>query len=140
MIFAGALAPGLFLQPIASSQAIANDPVGRLAARNTNSVAGPNAGTDAALRTRVAGLARGSPDDSKLSAQFAELVSRDLPPPHRAGRVCSMAIDDTTSMSASRYAHQRPGQERTRHFAAPRSSDSRATACVLPESSFSDAA
>ena len=40
---------------------------------------GPTAGTEAALRRLVAGLASGSPDYDKLSPQFAEVVRRDLP-------------------------------------------------------------
>jgi hypothetical protein len=39
----------------------------------------PTAGTEAALRSLVAGLARGAPDYDKLSPQFAEIVRRDLP-------------------------------------------------------------
>jgi hypothetical protein len=39
----------------------------------------PAAGTEAALRRLVAGLARGSPEYDKLSPQFAEIVRRDLP-------------------------------------------------------------
>jgi hypothetical protein len=39
----------------------------------------PAAGTDAALRRLVAGLASGSPDYDKLSPGFAEIVRRDLP-------------------------------------------------------------
>jgi hypothetical protein len=39
----------------------------------------PAAGTEAILRTLVAGLASGSPDYDKLSPQFAEVVRRDLP-------------------------------------------------------------
>jgi hypothetical protein len=39
----------------------------------------PAAGTEAALRRLVAGLASGSPDYDKLSAGFAEVVRRDLP-------------------------------------------------------------
>lgn len=42
----------------------------------------PTAGTEAALRGLVAGLASGSPDYSKLSPQFAEVVRRDLPMTH----------------------------------------------------------
>src|SRR3982751_2021934 len=37
------------------------------------------AGTEAALRGLVAGLASGSPDYGKLSPQFAQVVRRDLP-------------------------------------------------------------
>jgi DNA-binding CsgD family transcriptional regulator len=43
----------------------------------------PTAGTEAALRSLVAGLASGSPDYDKLSPQFAEVVRRDLPMTHR---------------------------------------------------------
>ncbi|WP_294013457.1 hypothetical protein, partial [Sphingomonas sp.] len=43
---------------------------------------GPTAGTEAALRRLVAGLASGSPDYAKLSPQFAEVVRRDLPMTH----------------------------------------------------------
>jgi DNA-binding CsgD family transcriptional regulator len=39
----------------------------------------PSAGTEAALRRLIAGLASGSPDYDKLSPQFAEIVRRDLP-------------------------------------------------------------
>jgi DNA-binding CsgD family transcriptional regulator len=40
------------------------------------------AGTEAALRRLVAGLASGSPDYGKLSPQFAQVVRRDLPMTH----------------------------------------------------------
>ena len=39
----------------------------------------PTAGTEAALRSLVAGLASGSPDYAKPSPRFAEVVRRDLP-------------------------------------------------------------
>jgi hypothetical protein len=39
----------------------------------------PAAGTEAALRRLVAGLASGSPDYGTLSPGFAEVVRRDLP-------------------------------------------------------------
>lgn len=42
----------------------------------------PTAGTEAALRRLVAGLASGSPDYDKLSPQFAEVVRKDLPMTH----------------------------------------------------------
>ena len=42
----------------------------------------PTAGTEAALRTLVAGLASGSPDFDKLAPPFAEVVRRDLPMTH----------------------------------------------------------
>jgi hypothetical protein len=42
----------------------------------------PTPGTEAALRSLVAGLASGSPDYNKLSPQFAEIVRHDLPMTH----------------------------------------------------------
>ncbi len=42
----------------------------------------PTAGTEAALRRLVAGLASGSPDYDKLSPRFAEVVRGDLPMTH----------------------------------------------------------
>jgi DNA-binding CsgD family transcriptional regulator len=42
----------------------------------------PTAGTEAALRRLVAGLASGSPDYDKLAPRFAEVVRRDLPMTH----------------------------------------------------------
>jgi DNA-binding CsgD family transcriptional regulator len=42
----------------------------------------PSAGTEAALRGLVAGLASGSPDYDKLSPQFGGVVRRDLPMTH----------------------------------------------------------
>lgn len=42
----------------------------------------PTPGTEAALRSLVAGLASGSPYYDKLSPQFAEVVRRDLPMTH----------------------------------------------------------
>jgi DNA-binding CsgD family transcriptional regulator len=53
-------------------------PVTRSAAAN----AGPTAGTEAALRGLVAGLASGSPDYARLSPSFADIVRRDLPMTH----------------------------------------------------------
>lgn len=51
-------------------------------AQPTASSSVPNAGTEAALRSLVAGLASGSPDYAKLSPPFAEVVRRDLPRTH----------------------------------------------------------
>lgn len=48
----------------------------------TSQAGAANAGTEAALRTLVAGLANGSPTYEKLSPQFAEVVRRDLPMTH----------------------------------------------------------
>ena len=39
----------------------------------------PNAGTEAAVRSLVAGVTSGSPDYDKLAPPFAEIVRRDLP-------------------------------------------------------------
>jgi DNA-binding CsgD family transcriptional regulator len=54
-------------------------PVGTSGERISTPGSGPTAGTEAALRRLVAGLASGSPDYDKLSPQFAEIVRRDLP-------------------------------------------------------------
>jgi len=43
---------------------------------------GPTPGSEAALRSLVAGLASGAPDYGTLSPQFAEVVRRDLPMTH----------------------------------------------------------
>lgn len=51
-------------------------------ATSAASSARPTAGTEAALRRLVAGLASGAPDYDKLSPQFAEIVRRDLPMTH----------------------------------------------------------
>ena len=40
---------------------------------------GPTAGTEAAVRSLVAGVTSGSPDYDKISPRFAEIVRRDLP-------------------------------------------------------------
>jgi hypothetical protein len=79
MILIGAIVLGLLLQPAAFSQAPNNQPV----ARTGEQAAAPTAGTEAALRRLVAGLASGSPDYGKLSPRFAEVVRRDLPMTHR---------------------------------------------------------
>jgi DNA-binding CsgD family transcriptional regulator len=92
MILAGAIVLGLLLQPAAVSQAPNNQPAVRPGEQATNNQAAvppgeqvpaagsmPTAGTEAALRTLVAGLASGSPDYDKLSPRFAEVVRRDLP-------------------------------------------------------------
>ena len=75
MILVAAIVLGLLLQPAGSSQAAENQPVGPA---GQSAVTGPAAGTEAALRRLVAGLASGSPDYSSLSPRFAEVVRRDL--------------------------------------------------------------
>jgi DNA-binding CsgD family transcriptional regulator len=82
MILVGAIVLGLLLQPAAFSQAANNQPVGTPGERVFTPGSVPSAGTEAALRRLVAGLASGSPDYDKLSPQFAEVVRRDLPMTH----------------------------------------------------------
>ena len=83
MILIGAIVLGLLLQPAAFSQAANNQPAGPPGEPAFIPGSGPTAGTEAALRRLVAGLASGSPDYDKLSPQFAEVVRRDLPMTHR---------------------------------------------------------
>lgn len=82
MIVVGAIVLGLLSQPVAFSQAANNQPSAPPGERVLASGSVPAAGTEAALRTLVAGLASGSPDYEKLSPQFAEVVRRDLPMTH----------------------------------------------------------
>jgi DNA-binding CsgD family transcriptional regulator len=82
MILVGAIVLGLLLQPAAFSQASNNQPLAPPAERVLTARSVPNAGTEAALRRLVTGLASGSPDYDKLSPQFAQVVRRDLPMTH----------------------------------------------------------
>lgn len=82
MIVVGAIVLGLLFQPAAVSQAPDNQPGGPPGVQAAAPSALPAAGTEAALRSLVAGLASGSPDYDKLSPQFAEVVRRDLPMTH----------------------------------------------------------
>jgi DNA-binding CsgD family transcriptional regulator len=77
MILVGAIVLGMLLQPATFSQAANNRPPPGERVSAPGSV--PTAGTEAALRRLVAGLASGSPDYDKLSPRFAEIVRRDLP-------------------------------------------------------------
>jgi hypothetical protein len=79
MILVGAIVLGLLLQPATFSQAANNQPVTSPGERVSAPRSVPTAGTEAALRRLVAGLASGSPDYDKLSPRFAEVVRRDLP-------------------------------------------------------------
>ncbi len=79
MILVGAIVLGLLLQPATFSQAADNQPVAPPGERVSAPGSMPTAGTEAALRRLVAGLASGSPDYDKLSPRFAEIVRRDLP-------------------------------------------------------------
>ncbi len=81
MILVGAIALGLLLQPASLSQTGSKESVGR-PGQLVITPGAPTAGTEAALRRLVAGLASGSPDYDKLSPQFAEVVRRDLPMTH----------------------------------------------------------
>ena len=82
MILVGAVALALLLQPAAFSQASNKQTVEASGEQVFTPGAVPTAGTEAALRSLVAGLASGSPDYSKLSPQFAPIVRRDLPVTH----------------------------------------------------------
>jgi len=82
MILVGAIVLGLFLQPASFSQAPNNQSLAPSAERVFTPRSMPTAGTEAALRRLVAGLASGSPDFKKLSPQFAQVVRRDLPVTH----------------------------------------------------------
>jgi DNA-binding CsgD family transcriptional regulator len=82
MILVGAIVLGLLLQPATFSQAADNQAVAPPAVRVSAPASVPAAGTEAALRRLVAGLASGSPDYAKLSPRFAEVVRRDLPSTH----------------------------------------------------------
>jgi DNA-binding CsgD family transcriptional regulator len=79
MTLIGAIVLGLLLQPATFSQAANNPSVAPPGERVSAPGSVPAAGTEAALRRLVAGLASGSPDYDKLSPRFAETVRRDLP-------------------------------------------------------------
>jgi hypothetical protein len=82
MILVAAIVLGLLPQPAASSQAPRNQAVGPAGEQVSAPASVPTAGTEAALRRLVTGLASGSPDYDKLSPQFAEIVRGDLPMTH----------------------------------------------------------
>jgi len=82
MVLIGAIVLGLLSQPAAFSQAPNSPAAGAPAQQLFTPVSGPTAGTEAALRSLVAGLASGSPDYDKLSPQFAQIVRQDLPVTH----------------------------------------------------------
>jgi len=81
MIFVGAILLAL-LHSAAFSQAGNNQPVARAEELPMTPASAPTPGTEAVLRSLVAGLASGSPDYNKLSPQFGEIVRRDLPMTH----------------------------------------------------------
>jgi len=80
MMFVGAIMLAL-LHPAAFSQAGTNPPVASGELPITPASA-PSPGTEAMLRSLVAGLQSGSPPYDKLSPDFAALVRRDLPMTH----------------------------------------------------------
>ena len=82
MILVGAGVLGFLSQPAAFSQAPQSQPGGPPGEQAVAPASVPTAGTEAALRSLVAGLASGSPDYRKLSPAFAEVVRRDLPMTH----------------------------------------------------------
>ena len=82
MILLGAVVLGMLMQPAVLSQTPDNQPVGPPGQQVSAPGSAPTSGTEAALRSLVAGLASGSPDYDKLSPQFAEVVRRDLPMTH----------------------------------------------------------
>ena len=79
MILVGAIILALVSQSGTFSFVSNNPPAGRPGELASTRGAATTAGTEAALRRLVAGLASGSPDYDKLSPQFAEVVRRDLP-------------------------------------------------------------
>nr|WP_243415224.1 hypothetical protein [Altererythrobacter segetis] len=82
MIMLGATVLAFLLQPAGFSQAANNQQVAPAGQPALTPGAVPTPGTEAVLRTLVAGLASGSPDYDKLSPQFAPIVRRDLPVTH----------------------------------------------------------
>jgi DNA-binding CsgD family transcriptional regulator len=78
-------AAGLIIGLQSSGAVVAQTPSTPGAAASAPSAAPvsmPKPGTEAALRSLVAGLASGTPDYAKLSPAFAEVVRRDLPKTH----------------------------------------------------------
>lgn len=79
MTLVGAFVLGLLLQPAAFTQAASNQPVVSLGEQVSAKDPVPRPGSEAALRTLVAGLASGALDYNKLSPGFAQVVRTDLP-------------------------------------------------------------
>ena len=82
MLLVGAIVLGLLLQPATLSQGHGTQPGRALGEQVSGPSLAPTAGTEAALRRLVAGLASGAPDYDKLSPHFAEIVRKDLPMTH----------------------------------------------------------
>ena len=83
MILVAALLLALLLQPGTLSQAANGRPVVSASELVYAQGSVPTAGTEAALRRLVAGLASGSPDYDVLTPRLANDVRRDLPMTHR---------------------------------------------------------
>lgn len=82
MSFFAAAALMISVQPFGAIEGQASPSAGVPSAPAATPSSVPTAGTEAALRRLVAGLASGSPDYDKLSPMFAEVVRRDLPMTH----------------------------------------------------------
>ena len=121
MILVGAIVLGLFLQPAAFSKAT-SQPAGQSGEQASAAASVPTAGTEAALRRLVAGLASGSPDYNKLSPQFAEVVRRDLPMTHpmfnSMGELKSVTFRGRGAMGAMRAGLGLAGSRRRDHHCA----------------------
>ncbi len=81
-LFAAFAALMISVQSSGAIEGQASPPASTRSVPQALSSAVPTAGTEAALRLLVAGLASGAPDYDKLSPQFAETVRRDLPMTH----------------------------------------------------------
>ncbi|WP_294102098.1 sigma factor-like helix-turn-helix DNA-binding protein [Sphingomonas sp.] len=82
MSILAAIALTILVQSSGASEGQASPLAGAPSASSPAPSAVPTAGTEAALRRLVAGLASGSPDYDKLSPRFAEVVRGDLPMTH----------------------------------------------------------
>lgn len=82
MSFFAAAALMIWVQPSGAIEGQASPPARVPSAPAAAPSTVPTAGTEAALRRLVAGLASGSPDYDRLAPQFAEVVRRDLPMTH----------------------------------------------------------
>ena len=83
MILVAALILALLLQPGTLPRPASDQPVVAPEERVYAPGSVPTAGTEAALRRLVAGLASGSPDYEVLTPRLAKDVRRDLPMTHR---------------------------------------------------------
>jgi DNA-binding CsgD family transcriptional regulator len=82
MSFLAAAVVMIWVQSAGSVEGPASPSAGVSGASPAAPISVPTAGTEAALRRLVAGLASGSPEYDKLSPRFAEVVRNDLPMTH----------------------------------------------------------